>query len=75
MLILTRKIGESIVIGEGIIVTVLNVKGRQAKIGVAADKEIPVHREEIFQKIISQQSDLEHLIVRSSKKELPSIEK
>ena len=55
MLILTRNIGESIIIEnekEKIVITLLNTKGAQAKIGIAAPKEIAVHREEIYKKII-----------------------
>lgn len=51
MLILTRKIGESLMIGDNVIVTVLGVKGTQVRIGVNAPKEVVVHREEIYKKL------------------------
>ncbi|MDO8092731.1 MAG: carbon storage regulator CsrA [Candidatus Brocadiales bacterium] len=51
MLILTRKLGESITIGNDIKVTVLDMQGKQVKIGIAAPKELSVYREEIYQKI------------------------
>ena len=51
MLILTRKTGESLMIGEDISVTVLGVKGNQVRIGINAPKDISVHREEVFDKI------------------------
>ena len=51
MLILTRKSGESLMIGEDISVTVLCVKGNQVRIGINAPKDISVHREEVFDKI------------------------
>ena len=51
MLILTRRVGESVVIGEDVTVTVLGVKGNQVRIGINAPKTVSVHREEIFERI------------------------
>lgn len=51
MLILTRKVGESVLIGNDISITILNVRGNQVKLGVEAPKEVSVHREEIYQRI------------------------
>lgn len=51
MLILTRRVGEAVVIGEEVTVTVLGVKGNQVRIGVNAPKSVSVHRDEIFERI------------------------
>jgi carbon storage regulator len=51
MLILTRRVGEAVMIGEEVTVTVLGVKGNQVRIGVDAPKTVSVHREEIFDRI------------------------
>lgn len=58
MLILTRRIGESLVIGGDVTVTVLGVKGNQARLGVNAPRDIAVHREEIHERIKREQADV-----------------
>ncbi|HEX5755242.1 MAG TPA: carbon storage regulator CsrA [Arenimonas sp.] len=51
MLILTRRVGETLMIGDAVTVTVLGVKGNQVRIGITAPKDVAVHREEIFQRL------------------------
>ncbi len=51
MLILTRRVGESVMIGDSVTITVLGVKGNQVRIGVNAPKDVAVHREEIYERI------------------------
>jgi carbon storage regulator len=56
MLILTRRVGETVVIGDDVTVTVLGVKGSQVRLGVNAPKEVAVHREEIYERIKREQA-------------------
>jgi carbon storage regulator len=55
MLILTRRVGETLMIGDEVTVTVLGVKGNQVRIGVRAPKTVSVHREEIYERIRAEQ--------------------
>ena len=55
MLILTRRVGETLMIGDDVTVTVLGVKGNQVRIGVNAPKDVSVHREEIYERIKKEQ--------------------
>ena len=54
MLILTRRVGESVIIGDNVTVTVLGVKGNQVRLGVDAPRDVAVHRQEIFERIQSE---------------------
>jgi carbon storage regulator len=54
MLILTRRIGETLMIGDDITVTVLGVKGNQVRVGINAPKNVPVHREEVYERVIEE---------------------
>jgi carbon storage regulator len=56
VLILSRRIGETICIGNDVTVTILGVKGRQVRVGVNAPKEVAVHREEIFERVKAEEA-------------------
>jgi carbon storage regulator len=57
MLILTRRVGETLMIGDSVTITVLGVKGNQVRLGVNAPKDVSVHREEIYQRIQRENDD------------------
>ena len=56
MLILTRRTGESVMVGDNVVITVLGVRGNQIRLGIAAPKEVQVHREEIYRRITAETS-------------------
>lgn len=60
MLILTRRISESIIIGDNVKITVLGVKGNQVRFGIAAPKDVSVHREEIYDRIKNEKDPFGH---------------
>lgn len=57
MLILTRRVSEALIIGDDITITVLSIKGHQVRLGINAPKKVPVHREEIYQRIQMEKLD------------------
>jgi carbon storage regulator len=57
VLILTRRVGETIRIGEDVVVTVLGVKGNQVRVGVEAPRQVEVHREEIYERILAERGE------------------
>lgn len=57
MLILTRRVGETLMVGDNVTVTVLSVKGNQVRCGINAPKDISVHREEVFERIKKEQKE------------------
>ncbi|SHH23500.1 carbon storage regulator, CsrA [Hydrocarboniphaga daqingensis] len=62
MLILTRRVGETVMIGDDVAVTVLGVKGNQVRVGIKAPKDTPVHREEIFERIRRENEELPSVV-------------
>jgi len=64
VLILTRRVNETLMIGDDIAVTVVGINGNQVRLGVNAPKEVPVHREEIFNRIRQESADTEETRVR-----------
>ena len=57
MLILTRRVGETLIMGDSVTVTVLGVKGNQIQVGITAPQDVAVHREEIYERIEQQRRD------------------
>ncbi len=72
MLILTRRVGETVMIGNEVTVTVLGVKGNQVRVGINAPKNVAVHREEIYERIKREQQG-EHVEDSSRSSEFASV--
>jgi carbon storage regulator len=70
MLVLTRKINESIMVGDDVKITIVDVKGDQVKLGITAPRQVAVHREEVYREI-----QKENQLASSSKPNLDSLEK
>ena len=58
MLVLSRRLGETLIIGDDIKITVLGISGNQVRLGIAAPKEVSIHREEVYRRIQEEQSQL-----------------
>jgi len=58
MLILTRRVGEALMVGTDVTVTVIAVRGNQVRIGIKAPKDVAVHREEVFERVQKKQSEV-----------------
>ncbi len=58
MLILTRRVGETLIIGDDIKLTVLGVRGHQIRLGIDAPRDVTVHREEIYQRIVAERNEV-----------------
>ncbi|MCO5762816.1 MAG: carbon storage regulator CsrA [Chromatiaceae bacterium] len=70
MLILTRRVGETLMIGDDVTVTVLGVKGNQVRIGVNAPRDVAVHREEIYERIKREQAGQANMVDRDEEGDL-----
>lgn len=65
MLVLTRKLGESIAIDDHIKIVVVQIKGKQVRLGIKAPKETKIHREEVYQAILDQNTEASHADMNS----------
>jgi carbon storage regulator len=73
MLILTRRVGETVMIGDDVTITVLGVKGNQVRVGFNAPKSVAVHREEIYERIKrEQQGDSNVVEIKPTREFIPS---
>jgi carbon storage regulator len=66
MLILTRRVGEKLIIGENVTVTVLGVKGNQIRIGIDAPRDVQVNREEVYQRILKEREEISYVRKRGA---------
>jgi carbon storage regulator len=67
MLILTRRIGEKLIVGGNVTVTILSIRGNQIRMGIDAPREVKVHREEIYQKIQTEKAEKQTSVLHDRK--------
>ena len=73
MLILSRRVGETLMVGDEVTVTVLGVKGNQVRIGVSAPKDVAVHREEIYERIKAEEQTTRNRRIRFADRRLNNV--
>jgi carbon storage regulator len=57
MLVLTRRVGEKLIIGDDVTINVLSIKGNQVRIGISAPREVMIHREEVYERILNERKE------------------
>lgn len=70
MLILTRRLGEKLIIGDNIVITIIGVKGNQIRIGIEAPKDVAVNRSEIYDRVLAEQGEVKSFALQKKEDDL-----